>query len=174
MSKQAIGFDVLLRKLRFYLQDRTPVPRRAIAEPNCTHIDMDRLFGHHQCQLCLIFPTLEWVYVCRQDSYQQGTAMSVPTKTPVEFELNNQSPLRAEKLQAIGLSNSVIEAAEKDFYTLEQLEMLKLQKLHLKRVIPLRCKASQTISGSTPITKSSENNPPVTNIDGASVSVTKQ
>ena len=120
----------------FYLQDHTPVLRRAIAKPNCTHIDMDRLFGHHQCQLCWRFPALGWVYVCRQDSYQQGTAMFVPTKTPVELELNEQSQLRAE-LQAIGLSNSVIEAAEKDFYTLEQLEILKLQKLHLKQVISL-------------------------------------
>jgi hypothetical protein len=155
----------------FYLQDRTPVLRRAIAEPNCTHIDMDRLFGHHQCQLCLIFPAVGWVYVCRQDSYQQGTAMSVPTKTPVELELNNQSPLRAE-LQTIGLSNSVIEAAEKDFYTLEQLDILKLQKLHLKQVISLAVQGFSNNKCSTLITKSSENNPPVTNIDGASVSVT--
>lgn len=97
--------------------------------------------------------------------------MSAPTKTPMELELNNQSPLRAE-LQAIGLSSSVIEAAEKGFYTLEQLEILKLQKLHLKQVISLTVQGFSNNKCSTPITKSSENNPPVTNIDGASVRVT--
>ena len=97
--------------------------------------------------------------------------MSVPTKTPVELELNNQSPLRAE-LQTIGLSNSVIEAAEKDFYTLEQLEILKLQKLHLKQVISLAVQGFSNDECSTLITKFSENNPPITNIDGASVSAT--
>ena len=97
--------------------------------------------------------------------------MSTPTKTPVELELNDQSQLRAE-LQAIGLSNSVIEAAEKGFYTLEQLEILKLQKLHLRQVISLAVQGFSNNKCSTLITKSSENNPPVTNIDGASVSVT--
>ena len=96
--------------------------------------------------------------------------MSAPTKTPMELELNDQSPLRAE-LQAIGLSNSVIEAAEQGFYTLEQLEILKLQKLHLKQVISLMVQGFSNNKCSTPITKSSENNPPVTNIDGACVNV---
>ncbi|OCL15403.1 hypothetical protein AOQ84DRAFT_435023 [Glonium stellatum] len=151
------------------MKNRTPVLRRTVAKPNCTHIDMDRLFGHHQCQLCYRFPSLGWVYICRQDSHQQGTAQFAP-KTMPESELNSQSPLRAE-LEAIGLSNSVIEAAEKDSYTAEQLEILKLQKLHLKQVISLTMQIVSNNS-STPTTKLSENSSPITGIDGASVNLT--
>ncbi|OCK82347.1 hypothetical protein K432DRAFT_225425 [Lepidopterella palustris CBS 459.81] len=114
------------------MKPRTPVTRRAIARPNCTHIDMDRLFGPHQCQLCWKFPSFGWVYVCRQDN-------QLPFNFPSAFgdDLADLSSKLREELDEVGLSRSVIETAKKGLYTAEQLEQLKAQKRRVREVIAM-------------------------------------
>jgi hypothetical protein len=70
-----------------------------------------------------------------------------------------------EELEKIGLSESAIKNAEQGGYTLEQLEKLKAQKLHLKAVIALQ-EAAEGLSE-----RCSESEAGPSNTDGAHQSV---
>jgi hypothetical protein len=100
---------------------------------NCTHINMDRLYGPSEhCQVCGTFPAIGFLYVCNQLDTRP---------TDVEWEWEDEDnheetklTLRME-LEAIGVSQSMIGAAEQGEYTQTQLDMIKQQKIHLKQAI---------------------------------------
>ncbi|KAH7139124.1 hypothetical protein B0J11DRAFT_588810 [Dendryphion nanum] len=106
-------------------------PRRT-RTPNCTHINMDRLYTRTEvCYVCGHPPSIGFLYVCRQDVNCNSfhTLVHTAKEKPVR-----KSSLRQE-LESIGLSQSVIGAAERGEYTTAQLVKLKTQKLDLKQAI---------------------------------------
>ncbi|KAF2188974.1 hypothetical protein K469DRAFT_724288 [Zopfia rhizophila CBS 207.26] len=114
-----------------------PVPPRRVAArlPNCTHITMDRVYGQQQhCQVCGRQPSIGFLYICRQDLKPTPSSLEDVMKVDVEHGASPKSALR-EQLGMLGLSKSVIDAAENGLYTPEQLEQLKTQKVELKQVI---------------------------------------
>jgi hypothetical protein len=109
--------------------------------PNCTHVDMDRVFGRDQtCYVCGREPSIGFLYECRQDSdaeslhdlLSQDAAKMEPAK----------SELRKE-LESIGLSESIIVTAESGHYSKAQLNKLKELKLELRETIADMRQASQ-------------------------------
>ena len=101
--------------------------------PNCTHLDMDRVFGHDQhCSICGRSPSIGFLYECRQD-HKITTLRTILSKEHGRIE-PVKSALRQE-LERIGLSESIIRNAESGHYTATQLKKLKELKLELKQVI---------------------------------------
>jgi hypothetical protein len=95
---------------------------------------MDRIFGRHQCQLCMRFPSMGWLYVCRQDERFDETCPSMDS-TLNAYNAAKDSSLR-DQLKAVNLSESVIETAERGgVYTTDQLDTLMVQKVRLHQVI---------------------------------------
>jgi len=109
-----------------------PPKRKAVA---CTHVTMERIpldqTGLRGCPNCGSPRTLGFLYACREDidmrymEFQRGKMAD---------DRQGLSSLRQE-LEQIGLSESVIRAAECGSYTSRQLEKLKTQKLHLNAII---------------------------------------
>ncbi|KAF2809224.1 uncharacterized protein BDZ99DRAFT_572011 [Mytilinidion resinicola] len=174
----------LRKALTKAMQNRRPAWRRHAARPNCTHIDMDRIFGYHQCQSCGKFPSMGWLYTCRQD---ERFAEPLPFIDHIlENESTFKSLLRAE-LEYLGLSRSVVQTAEKGGYTVEELNKIKDQKIRLNQVVSHGNESprSKEIVGlginaeahkrkdSGMDRPSSENDPPTTN-DGARDSAENQ
>jgi hypothetical protein len=105
-----------------------------VRTPNCTHLDMDRVYRRdQQCDVCGHSPLLGFLYECRQDC-----------DTPSLHDLlskNNDDPTEVVKsdmrlqLQWLGLSESVIITAEQGHYTVAQLEKIKTQKKDLRQII---------------------------------------
>lgn len=117
------------------------MPRR-VRTPNCTHVDMDRVYGRHlQCYVCGREPSIGFLYECRQDysSPSLHDLLSVPED---EGPAPPKSPLRSE-LEDVGLSESVIRTAEQGQYSYAQLEILKAQKQDLKQIIEDSIQGSQ-------------------------------
>ncbi|KAK1913123.1 hypothetical protein P3342_005059 [Pyrenophora teres f. teres] len=116
------------------------MPKRVRA-PNCTHVDMDRVFGHDlQCHVCGRSPSIGFLYECKQD---RDVVTLLDLLSPQVDKIKScKSSLRHE-LEAIGLSESVILTAEKGHYTDEQLEKLKDLKLELNEIILMMEEASQ-------------------------------
>ena len=109
--------------------------------PNCTHVDMDRVFGHDlQCHVCGRSPSIGFLYECKQD--RDTETLSESMSSHVDKIEPCKSSLRQE-LEAIGLSKSIILTAENGHYTDEQLEKLKELKLELNDIISMREEASQ-------------------------------
>ncbi|KAJ4331035.1 hypothetical protein N0V87_009493 [Didymella glomerata] len=106
------------------------MPRR-VRTPNCTHIDMDRIYGRGlQCYVCGREPSIGFLYECRQDYCSPSLHdLLEDGETP-----RPKSPLRSE-LEVIGLSESIIRTAEQGQYSSMQLETLKGQKQDLKQII---------------------------------------
>ncbi|KAI5377614.1 hypothetical protein J4E82_003709 [Alternaria postmessia] len=101
--------------------------------PNCTHLDMDSVFGHDQhCSICGRSPSIGFLYECRQD-HKITTLRTILSKEHGRIE-PVKSALRQE-LERIGLSESIIRNAESGHYTATQLKKLKELKLELKQVI---------------------------------------
>ena len=101
--------------------------------PNCTHLDMDRVFGQEQhCGVCGRSPSMGFLYECRQDCeprlLRALLARDQDSIEPVK------SALRQE-LEKIGLGESIIITAESGHYTDKQLNKLKGLKLELQQVI---------------------------------------
>ncbi|KAF7678551.1 hypothetical protein GT037_003932 [Alternaria burnsii] len=106
---------------------------RHMRVPNCTHLDMDRVFGHEQhCSICGRSPSIGFLYECRQD-HKITTLRTILSKEHGRIE-PVKSTLRQE-LERIGLSESIIRNAESGHYTATQLKKLKELKLELKQVI---------------------------------------
>ncbi|KAL1797783.1 hypothetical protein ACET3X_004389 [Alternaria dauci] len=101
--------------------------------PNCTHLDMDRVFGHDQhCSVCGHSPSIGFLYECRQD--HKITTL----RTLLSKEQDRVEPVKSElrqELERIGLSESIIRNAESGHYTAMQLKKLKALKLELQQVI---------------------------------------
>ncbi|KAF2468754.1 uncharacterized protein BDR25DRAFT_372597 [Lindgomyces ingoldianus] len=124
------------------MRTRTAPPRRVAPKaPNCTHINMDRIYGRDQnCYVCGREPSIGFLYVCRQDDKVvpdtplEGPRVAHGTLDDHYHDEGLKSDLRRE-LEGIGLSQYVISAAERGEYTAQQLKKLKLQKLELKQAI---------------------------------------
>lgn len=103
------------------------------------------LGGH--CSVCGKVPSLGFLYECRQDCDFGSPYLGVlPDRLYGSPDF--KSPLRAE-LEEIGLSESVIAAAEKGDYTTAQLEHLKNLKLKLNQDvanIAEACKTTYTVN----------------------------
>lgn len=101
--------------------------------PNCTHVDMDRVFSHEQqCYVCGHSSPIGFLYECTQDTESQSLGDLISRKTSKIVTI--KSELRKE-LERCGLSESVIITAEGGHYTQQQLGKLKQQKLELRQTI---------------------------------------
>ncbi|KAJ4362400.1 hypothetical protein N0V83_010493 [Neocucurbitaria cava] len=113
------------------LKART-MPKR-VRTPNCTHVDMDRVYGQDlQCHVCGRVPSIGFLYECRQDRHSESLHDLLPQEAG-EAKLTKSS-LRSQ-LESIGLSESVILTAEAGHYTDAQLNKLKALKLELRQII---------------------------------------
>ncbi|KAL5120023.1 hypothetical protein ACEQ8H_002121 [Pleosporales sp. CAS-2024a] len=122
-------------------QTKTRKTLKRSRAPNCTHLDMDRVYGEHQkCDVCGRPPSLGFLYECRQDWDTQSLHDQLATGTDAAAKAT-RSNTRAE-LEAIGLSESVIIGAEQGRYTSQQLEKLKTLKKHLRQTISDSLQAS--------------------------------
>ena len=118
------------------------MPRR-VRTPNCTHVDMDRIYGRdQQCFVCGREPSIGFLYECRQDCRSPSLHDLLTGQEDVIEIARPKSPLRSE-LETIGLSDSVIRTAEQGHYTTAQLEVLKAQKQDLKQIIEDTIQGSQ-------------------------------
>jgi hypothetical protein len=117
------------------------MPKR-VRTPNCTHVEMDRVYGRDkQCLNCGRFPSIGFLYECRQDCEAESLCdlLSTENEDPIEPA---KSDLRLQ-LERAGLSESVILTAEKGHYTEAQLEKLKAQKKDLRQIISDSLQGSQ-------------------------------
>ena len=110
-------------------------PRHAAKRvANCTHVNMDRVYGRNQqCFVCGRAPSVGFLYVCRQDNLPLSDIFGERARES-SGQASTKSTLRQE-LEEVGLSESVIFAAERGEYTDAQLEKLKALKLELKQAI---------------------------------------
>ncbi|KAH6642291.1 hypothetical protein C7974DRAFT_430781 [Boeremia exigua] len=107
--------------------------------PNCTHVNMDRIYGRdQQCYVCGREPSIGFLYECRQDC----SSLSLHNFLEESEDGDTKSALRLE-LEDIGLSESVIRTAEQGYYTTAQLELLKSQKQDLRQIIEDSVQGSQ-------------------------------
>ena len=106
---------------------------RRVRTPNCTHINMDLIYGRElQCHLCGRPPSIGFLYECRQDCDTETLRdLIVQEKDKSEPA---KSDLRLE-LESSGMSESIILTAEGGHYTDAQLTKLKELKLELRQVI---------------------------------------
>lgn len=115
------------------------MPRR-VRTPNCTHVDMDRIYGRDlQCYVCGREPSIGFLYECRQDYSSPSLHNLLEDQQEIA---RPKSPLRSE-LEEIGLSESVIRTAEHGHYSPMHLETLKAQKQDLKQIIEDTVQGSQ-------------------------------
>lgn len=117
------------------------MPKR-VRTPNCTHVDMDRIYGRdQQCYVCGREPSIGFLYECRQDC-SSPSLHDLLLGQGNEETIQSKSTLRAE-LEDIGLSESVIRTAEQGHYTTMQLAILKAQKRDLSQIIEDSIQGSQ-------------------------------
>ena len=118
------------------------MPKR-VRTPNCTHVDMDRIYGRdQQCYVCGREPSIGFLYECRQDCRSPSLQNLLSNDEVVEEHNRPKSPLRSE-LENVGLSESVIRTAEQGDYTSAQLSLLKAQKRELNQTIEDTIQGSQ-------------------------------
>jgi CRISPR/Cas system-associated protein Cas10 (large subunit of type III CRISPR-Cas system) len=116
------------------------MPKR-VRTPNCTHLDMDRVYGREQsCDVCGIPPLIGFLYECRQD-YDVPSLRDLLAKDEDDQSEVAKTDVRVQ-LQWLGLSESVISTAEQGYYTIAQLEKLKTQKKELQQIISDSLQAS--------------------------------
>ncbi|KAF2734516.1 hypothetical protein EJ04DRAFT_245205 [Polyplosphaeria fusca] len=100
-------------------------PKRQ-ARGSCTHLNVDRIYDpNERCHGCGKFPAIGFLYMCRQQhvhSWDDDDDDPAPKRSCLRVEL-----------EGIGLSQSVIGAAERGEYSDRQLEMLKLQKIRVRQ-----------------------------------------
>jgi CRISPR/Cas system-associated protein Cas10 (large subunit of type III CRISPR-Cas system) len=109
------------------------MPKR-VRTPNCTHLDMDRVYGRDQsCDVCGRQPSIGFLYECRQD-YDVPSLRDLLAEDDDDLSEVAKSDMRVQ-LQWLGLSESVILTAEQGHYTPAQLEKLKTQKKELQDII---------------------------------------
>lgn len=100
---------------------------------NCTHVDMDRVYGHdQQCSVCGCSSSLGFLYQCKQDNETEHLSDLISRNTSNIMPV--KSRLRKE-LERAGLSESIITAAESGHYTDQQLQKLKQLKRDLQHTI---------------------------------------
>ncbi|USP81806.1 hypothetical protein yc1106_09080 [Curvularia clavata] len=107
--------------------------RERPSSPNCTHVDMDRVYGYDQrCCVCGSLSSIGFLYQCKQDNKPNSIVGLESQKTgkigPVKSNLRKE-------LERSGLSESVITGAESGHYTTQQLQKLKQLKRDLRHTI---------------------------------------
>jgi hypothetical protein len=109
--------------------------------PNCTHLDMDRVFGYEQhCGVCGRSPSIGFLYECKQDCKPRLL------RTLLSEDQDKIEPVKSavrQELERIGLGESIIITAESGHYTDAQLDKLKELKLELQQVISDTQQAAQ-------------------------------
>ncbi|KAK5117772.1 hypothetical protein LTR85_008747 [Meristemomyces frigidus] len=110
---------------------QTAAPRR----PQCTHMNMNRLYGHHMCYLCGRAPTVGWLYSCEQDREHEQTAYASEDSFPVVPNDSNYFDVQACLAESLGMSSSIIQGIRKRDYSFEQVDKLIEQKKHLLATI---------------------------------------
>lgn len=125
-----VGGKAKRRSLAKYFKVRR---RRNIPVSQCTHINMDRCYGWNQvCDNCGRLPYLGFLYICAQDAAISRSAdLQASNESPKDSNGEDTAALARRELEQIGLSESVIQTAERGLYTDAQLKKLKLQKLLL-------------------------------------------
>lgn len=135
-------YNTLLTLLTTTDKVKTRTMRKRVRTPNCTHVDMDRIYGQHQqCFVCGREPSIGFLYECRQDCSARSL-QELHLQGEGGHVNHSKSPPRAE-LEAAGLSESVIQSAEQGHYTSAQLKVLKAQKLDLRQAIEDSIQGSQ-------------------------------
>jgi hypothetical protein len=133
--------NVSVRDLVNQIKNRK-MPKR-IRVPNCTHLDMDRVFGRHQlCHVCGNSPSIGFLYECRQD-WETQPLRDLLTKDDQDDDIGVIKSDTRLNLEWLGMSESVILTAEQGHYTEAQLEKLKAQKKELREIISDQLQASQ-------------------------------
>jgi hypothetical protein len=133
--------DVSVRDLVNQIKNRK-MPKRTRA-PNCTHLDMDRVFGRHQlCAVCGNPPSIGFLYECRQD-WETQSLRDLLTNADQDDDIEVIKSDTRLNLEWLGMSESVILTAEQGDYTQAQLEKLKAQKNELRETISDQLQASQ-------------------------------
>lgn len=103
---------------------------------------MDRIYGPNLvCFVCQRAPHFGWVYECKQD-LDVETLHDQIMNSPFAGPAPEKSDLRQE-LEAIGMSESVIQTAEKGDYTPEQLEKLKNQKKQVNQTVEVATREAE-------------------------------
>jgi CRISPR/Cas system-associated protein Cas10 (large subunit of type III CRISPR-Cas system) len=153
-----------LRNLVNQIKSRN-MPKR-VRTPNCTHLDMDRVYGRdQQCNVCGRPPSIGFLYECRQD-YDVATLHDLLAEDDDDLGEVTKSEVRMQ-LQWLGLSESVISTAEQGHYTHAQLEKLKAQKKELQQIISDSLQASHINNAAARLAALVQN---PSNHDGASSS----
>lgn len=138
--------------------------------PNCTHLDMDRVFGRHQeCDVCGRRPSIGFLYECRQDWETQSLHDAL--MEDLGQDQDEDDPVKSDvrmQLESLGFSESIIRAAEEGHYTDAQLEKIKAQKKELRQTISDSLQASQINSAAAKLAAMA--NAPFNN-DGVSDSI---
>ncbi len=115
-------------------QHKTRAESKRFRIPSCTHTDMDRVYGSEQiCDVCWRSPEMEFLYECRQDHKVEWLSNQLPMGMDDKGK-TNKSGLR-QKLEAIGLSESIILTAEQGHYTHTQISKLMEMKSACMQVI---------------------------------------
>jgi hypothetical protein len=103
--------------------------------PNCTHLDMDRVYGDHVCAFCGRTPSVGFLYECKQDCDVQPLRDLIMENSYDENEVIAFKSDQRLQLEKLGLSESVILTAEQCNYSAVQLEKLKTQKKDMRQII---------------------------------------
>jgi hypothetical protein len=118
------------------------MPKR-VRTPNCTHLVMDRIYSRdEECDLCGHPSLLGFLYECRQDWNLLSLHDMIVEEDGKPTETAPKPQLRLE-LEELGLSESVICAAEQGHYTAAQLAKIKAQKKELRDIISDTLQATQ-------------------------------
>lgn len=135
---------------------RTRVPSFATRRAACTHLTVERLYGHVTCNVCSRFPVFGWVYCCTQDEVPESqltpdstSEVSSPPHQHVNGSedepngvnhLSMPSPAVNEDfgfggedilVPTVQLSPWIEKAIEDGHYTPEQVVKLRAQKQHV-------------------------------------------
>jgi hypothetical protein len=94
---------------------------------------MDILHTNEPCDFCGRSSRFGWLYLCQQDVHRQSNTREQLGQIKALVLTDNMA--LEEELEAIGISESVIQQFKRGVYTPEQLDKLMEQKLNLQKVI---------------------------------------
>ncbi|KAK0362957.1 hypothetical protein LTR91_002918 [Friedmanniomyces endolithicus] len=103
--------------------------------PQCTHMTMDRVHGNLTCHMCGKVG-IGWLYVCTQDrdfdqlgsSNHSGNFSLIPSDS-------GYYDVQARLAESIGITAGVVEGIRNRAYSVEQVDKLIQQKVHLLATI---------------------------------------
>lgn len=126
-------------------------PKR-VHSPSCTHVTMDRVFVGKgaQCFACGHAPSLGFLYECRE--YCSPVPHSVLSEPDVIDGGGSQKSSLRRELEEIGMSESVIAAAEGGHYTTQELAQLKCSKSRLNWAVTAAIHRAQSANARAHLT----------------------